>query len=848
MENSAATSSIQSGAPEPGCRRLTMLAACISLAFAAGTARAEQVTGANASGPNSDALAEIVVTAEFRSEKLQQTPIAITALSSDALAARNITTLVDVASAAPNVTMFESNAAYGKTNAAFIRGIGQGDFNFASAEPGVGMYIDDVYHATTFGSLFDLLDLDRVEVLRGPQGTLFGKNSIGGAIRLISKSPQGDGSGFAEVTLGDYNRREVRAGFDIALVKDVLMLRVTGMSKDRNGYVDRLDYACAHPDLGAGQGYAVNLAAPQLLNSNHLGSGTCRVGTEGGVDVKGARAQLRWVPSDTVENNFTVDWLDDNSQAAAEVMLVANPSISPSLQAFNSSGGFLAPAGKPFPGLLNYYGVNYDSRFVTAGTYTTYSTFHDSLLNRAYPAVNTVHSYGASDVFTWKIADNVSLKSVTAYRGYWGDFSDDQSNSPLPVAYAYNLLDHHQFTQEFQLTGQALDSRLNWAAGLFYYDGFSLNRGHVNLSFLQLVPPGVLPFAPNGLDGLDFDQNDPARTKDKAAFVQTTYGFTDTVHLTTGVRYTKEDKNYTFDHQFFPTTEGSTSYNHTDWKIGIDDQLTRDVLLYTSVSTGFRAGGLNPRPFSGAQVLPFGPEKTTSFEVGAKSEWLEHRLRANFAAYFSKYKDVVINSQRLDTTGLPFTGPENVGAADIKGFELELEARPVQNLSVSASVGLTDFKWKNLGNSEGCQDLGAAAVNGVNCIAGNPGYNDIGLGTSKWKGNVGVQYAIPVGDGSSITPRMDASYSSARYNNNYNNYAGPDGKGPLAVTPALTLLTARLTWQDAQHLWSASAFGTNLTNKYYYQSFLDLRSFGEGQLSAQPGEPREWGVTVSRKF
>ena len=839
MDNSAETRSTHDGEPGTGYRPLAALAACIGLALTVGPTRAEQATNANAAGPNSDALSEIVVTAEFRREKLQQTPIAITALSSDALAARNITTLVDVASAAPNVTMFESSAAYGKTNAAFIRGIGQADFNFASAEPGVGIYIDDVYHATTFGSMFDLLDLDRVEVLRGPQGTLFGKNSIGGAIRLISKKPEGDGSGFAEVTLGDYNRREVRAGFDVALVKDVLMLRVTAMSKNRDGYVDRVDYACAHPDLGASQGYAVNPAASQLLNSNSLGSGSCRVGTEGGVDVKGARAQLRWVPSDTVENNFTVDWMDDNSEAAAEVMLVANPSISPSLQAFNGAGGFVVPAGKPFPGLLNQYGVNYDSRFVTAGTYTTYSTFHDSLLNRAYPPVNTVHSYGSSDVFTWKIADNVSLKSITAYRGYWGDFSDDQSNSPLPVAYAYNLLDHHQFTQEFQLTGQAFDNRLDWAGGLFYYDGFSLNRGHINLNFLQLVP---------GVFGLDFNQDDPARTKDKAAFVQTTYGFTDTVHLTTGVRYTKEDKNYTFDHQFFPTTEGSTSYNHTDWKIGIDDQLTRDVLLYTSVSTGFRAGGLNPRPFSGAQVLPFGPEKTTSFEVGAKSEWFERRLRANLAAYLSKYKDVVINSQRLDSTGLPFTGPENVGAADIKGFEFELEARPVPNLSISASVGLTDFKWKSLGTSEGCQDLGAAAIVGVNCISGNPGYSDIAPGISKWKGNVGVQYAIPVGGGGSVTPRVDANYSSARYGNNYNNYAGPDGVGPLAVTPALTLLTARLTWQDAQNLWSASAFGNNLTNKYYYQSFLDLRSFGEGQMSAQPGEPREWGVTVSRKF
>ena len=159
----------------------------------------------------SDSLEEIVVTAQFRSEKLQNVPIAITALSSESMDSRNMTNLLDVANVAPNVTMFENSAAFGKTNAAFIRGIGQGDFNLAAGEPGVGIYIDGVYFSTTLGSAFDLFDLDRVEILRGPQGTLEGKNAIGGAINMISKKPVGDGSGFVEVTLGDYSRRDIRA-------------------------------------------------------------------------------------------------------------------------------------------------------------------------------------------------------------------------------------------------------------------------------------------------------------------------------------------------------------------------------------------------------------------------------------------------------------------------------------------------------------------------------------------------------------------------------------------------------------------------------------------------------------
>ncbi len=813
--------------------RLAALTAAAVLGFAGTptTFAADQSAAPAQSAGGDAALQEIVVTAEFRKEKLQETPLAITALSGDALTSRNITNLVDVANAAPNVTMFEANAAYGKTNAASIRGIGQGDFNFASAEPGVGMYIDDVYFATTFGSMFDLLDVDRVEVLRGPQGTLFGKNSIGGAIRIISKKPQGDNSGSVTLTTGNFDRRELRGMMDVSLIKNVLMLRVTGMSKSRRGYVNRIDYACAHP------------ATAGTLPVQALGTGNCSLGTEGGLDVRGLRAQLRWVPSDNFEDNFSAEVMDDNSEAAAEVMLVADPSLSPALAGFNAST------------LIPKYGIPYDSRFVTAGTYTTYSTFYDPNTGIKYPARNTVHNWAFSNTADWKINDAARLKSITAYQGYWGDFSDDQDNSPMGIAWAYNLLDHHQFTQEFQLTGKALGDRLDWATGIFYFDGFSMNRGHVALDFFGTFPPGF-PFF--GQPVFNFNQNDPARTKDDAIFAQTTFAFTDKFHLTTGVRYTKEDKNYTFNH-FNPqiaipspvldlrNVEGKTSYSHVDWKAGVDYQWTSNMMTYASITTGFRGGGLNPRPFDNAQITTFGPEKTTSFEIGEKSEWFNHRLRANAAVYLSKYKDIVINSQRLDNQGVPFTGPQNIGAADIKGFELELEAHPVGALDITANVGLTDFKWKNLGTSEGCQDFGAAAVPNVNCIMGNPGTGDMIPGSSKWQADVGAQYTFALIGGSSLVPRLDYHYQTKRYNNYYNLFNGGNG-GPLAITPAVGLLSGRMTWTDSAKKWSVALFGTNLTNRYYYQSFLDLRAFGEGQLSAQPARPREWGVSFQRNF
>src|SRR3984893_9239453 len=697
---------------------LTTALAVSALALIAPTTLAQVV--ASAAPAAGDGLQEIVVTAQFKQEKLQETPIAITAISGEQMESRNMTSILDVANVAPNVTMFENTAPFGKTNAAFIRGIGQGDFNVAAGEPGVGMYIDDVYFASTYGAVFDLLDLERVEVLRGPQGTLFGKNSIGGAIRLISKKPTGDNSGYLEATLGNYETRYLKGAYDASLIQDQLFLRVSVSAKKKSGYVHRVDYACAHPDLGASQGYVVNTAAPSLLQSQKRGSGSCDLGTEGGEDVLGARAVLRWGLSDHAENSLSADGTDDTSEAAPEVMLVANANDpkrpAPLLALYNA--GYLLPT----------FGVNYDSRFVTNDYRTTYSTFYDLRNNRSIPPVNTLHAYGVSDVYDMDLTDVIHLKNVLAYRAYWGDFVDDQDNSPLPIAYAYNVLDHHQLTEEVQLTGKV--GPLDWATGAFYFDGYNLNRGHINLSFFSAGAP-----LPN--NGLDFDQNSPAKDKNYAVFLQGIFHVTDQLSATAGVRWTHEKKEYTYFSFFGSAGPYETSYNHTDFRGALQSRWTPSFQTYASVSTGFRGGGFNPRPFSPTQINSFGPEKLTEFEVGAKSEWFDRRLRANVAGFYGLYRDYQLNSQVIDAAGNPYTGIQNIsGGANISGGELEIDATPIHALTVSLSAGYTHFQYK-LGNSVGCQDLGAAASPGVNCIPGNPGAGDIPPGQPKFKGSVG---------------------------------------------------------------------------------------------------------------
>jgi iron complex outermembrane recepter protein len=762
-----------------------------------------------------DSLEEIVVTAQFRQEKLQNVPIAITALSSDAMDQRNMTNLLDVANVAPNVTMFGASAAFGKTNAAFIRGIGQGDFNLAAGEPGVGIYIDDVYFSTTLGSAFDLFDLDRVEILRGPQGTLFGKNSIGGAVNMVSKKPVGDGSGFLDVTLGDYSRRDFKAGYDMTIVPDSLFLRVSVMEQYRTGYVTRVSYGCVNPQPAAGtgavtdsRGYAVNTNAPDYLQGNApntLGGG-CATGTQGGIDVRGARAQLRWIINDKMENNFTAWVIDDNSEAAAETLVIANPIP------FNTY-------------LLAKYGQQFDSRFLTKNFYTTYSNFLDLDKQEQIPPVDTMHQWGFSDVFDWDLADKLHLKSITSYLGYWTDFSDDQSNSPLPIAWAYNLVDHQQYTQEFRLTGSALpNNQLDWATGAFFYHGESTNRGHINVALV----------------GLDFDQNSPSLTQNEAIFGQVTEHLTDQLDLTLGARETKENKEYTYQSFFGRVGPYTENYRHFDYKGNIAYKFTPDVMVYASMSTGFRGGGFNPRPFAESQINEFKPERLTEFEVGAKSDWFDHRLRANVAAFYGRYKDLQLNSQQIDATGTPYTGVQNVGGAKIYGYEVELEVRPIGGLMLTASAGYTGFKYQNLGTSVGCADTEAAALAG-GCVAGNPGYSDRPVSQPKLKASVGVGYEVPLPGGSKITPRVDATYQGLTYWDVINNTPG-------SSVGSYTLLSGRVQWDAENGKWSVAGLGTNLANKQYYVSLFDLRAFGEGMESGQPGRPREWAVNIKYKF
>src|SRR5271167_1399813 len=258
----------------------------------------------------SDTLEEIVVTAQFRQQNLQDVPVAITAVTAEMMEERGQRTLHDLGQQAPNVTLVETGGAFGPGMTASIRGIGQADFDPAFA-PGVGLYIDDVYYTSLTGSNFALLDLERVEILRGPQGTLSGANSEGGSIKLYSVKPQGNDTGSVAVQYGQRNLINIQAIGDWALIPDNLFVRVSGVSHYEDGYLTRYDYGCLGPASG--------IPASGGYNQN------CAAGKEGGKDFHAGRLALRWLASDNFEANLVGDVSIDNSESAAVTLLAVNP-------------------------------------------------------------------------------------------------------------------------------------------------------------------------------------------------------------------------------------------------------------------------------------------------------------------------------------------------------------------------------------------------------------------------------------------------------------------------------------------------------------------------------------------
>jgi iron complex outermembrane recepter protein len=759
------------------------------------------------------------VTARFRSERLQETPLAITAVSGDTLAARGETDVTNLAAFVPNAVINPLGAGWGATIAASIRGVGLSD-NSLSFEPGVPIYVDGVYLGRPQGAILDLLDLDRVEVLRGPQGTLFGKNAVGGTVSLISKVPTGDGRGYVDVGLGDFNRRDFRGAYDLSVVPDKLFARVSFSSKRHDGYVDVLDYECVHGpgSLGSG-GTGLPGQLPIKLGSAVGPTDTrgCVADHQGNENVQSVRLALRYLATDTLEANLTGDYTTQNQEGPPDQYdsITTAPGSLPAL--WNTLVG------------VPVFGIPWDQRFLPSRNYTNYDAYTDPLTGHVFPNANDMTEWGVSNVDNWTVAPSVNLKAVTAYRRFSNSFGRNSSGSPLPINYTWDTSDHDQFSEEITLSGKALE-RLDWTVGAFYYHAKDSNQG-----FSSLFPI----FIPS----LSFNDFDVQTTKDYAAFLHGVYHFTDKLSLELGVRYTSDSKHADIYRQEFagPVTIPHTPVDvysvRTSPKVGLNYQFLPDVMGYIEFSTGFRGGGFGPRPSDAFQVRSFKPEDLKTTELGIKSEWFEHRLRWNSAVFYSRYSNLQQGFNTTDPSGAPWFSTVNVGSSRIYGFEAELLAEPVSGLQLQGSFGYLNYKVTDAGGpidpTTGQSSFGV-------CVTHADGSPCVPPRVPKYTAGLSAQYTMNVtSSGSTLTTRLDSTYQSAVYYTDLTYTAVPGQQG-------YALLNGRLTWESPNKQWSASAWGTNLTNKFYYQGKLTLQVLGFEE--GNPGPPRMWGINLRRNF
>jgi iron complex outermembrane recepter protein len=750
------------------------------------------------------ALQEVIVTAQFRRQNLQDTPIAITAVNAATLEQRNETSLADVTGQAPGVTLLATGGAFGPGMTATIRGIGQGDFDPAMS-PGVGLYIDDVYYSNLTGSDFALVDLDRVEILRGPQGTLSGMNSEGGSIKLYSQKPTGSDTGSVTGGYGSRSLVDLRGMADVALIKDSLFMRISVVSTPPNGYVTRVDYGCAFPASG------ISSSAPET---------NCIAGHEGGTDYSGGRVALRWLASDNLEVNLTADGTVDNSQTAAVTLLGVNA----------TAPGALVAAGITAPTNVGGVNVPYDNRFVPTNPYLSYANFCAVGLagnNECFGTDTQSKVWGSNLTVDWKLADDLALKSITAFRELNSTWTNDDDASAIGSSLGESNMRNHTLTQELRLNGNAA-KLLDYSVGGFFLDQVTTYESHQILDY-------VIPATP-----FEFIQNDPVHEKVYAGFANGTWHITDGLDFNAGVRYTHQDKEYTYvrlnppsigggDSIFFaPGFSGTTATyegSKVDYRANLDYRWNDELMTYASVSTGFKGGGVNPRPFEPSQVEKFAPEDLTSYELGAKTDFLDRSLRINVSAFYEKYKDIQVTLLSCPefsggNAAEPCAAPTNGGDANIYGGELEASYH-LGGFSVDASLSKQHFEYTTV-----------VAAAGIPLDAQGQDFEPL-----KW--SIGAQYEIPVWAGATLTPRLDFTFASGFYtnaNNDANSYVNGHQD-----------LNGHLTYKPATGNWELSVLGTNLTDKLWYTSVFDL-SATQGQVYGLPAAPRSIEVQFKKNF
>lgn len=794
-------------------------------------------------------LEEVVVTARFREESLQETPIAITAISAGEIEARAFTSSYEVGYVVPNASFRPAQSAYGNTMTAYIRGIGQYDFDFAF-EPGVGIYVDDVYQPFILGTQLDLLNVEQVEVLRGPQGTLFGRGSIGGVVRLVTKKPKGDNEGMVNIRYGDYDRVELKARYDFRLSENVYA-EIGAAGRHRDGYQTVIDFACAYP------------AEAGLLPVRDPGTGRgCITGTQGGEDMTAVHGALRWVINDDAEVLFTADAYRDSSEPRADTIIAiqypqdlsGNTIPTSGYALYNSEYLMNVPsAAKPWG-----YGIPYDERFLPDNIYQTYATYNDPAAGLTFAPEAGIDRDALSGTLNWRLGEGLELTAILSHTSIVSQLVSDTDASPMNLQSTGGQQELDWETAEVRLNGTTMEERLEWTVGGFYYTGEAANYQAVSfppilwgilrtaVGLPDFVVASIVEASP-----VSVNTRNEADIDSQALFGHVVFDITDRLSVNGGLRYTEDSKDVSFDNTFVQAAI-PVDFDHTDWRLGLEYSVADDMFVYGSASTGYRPPAYNPRPFTPAQATTVGGEEATAYELGLKSDFFDHRLRANFAVFYTDYNERIVPIGGTECVGAPanptdpgaiidsdgnvcfavtsLTSYQQLSDGEVQGFEAELAWFPIDNLVLTAIYGYTNWSSPEVDNcdfnQDGIPDAGLSCANRPNFVP-----------EDNWSAS--ASYDIALGNGSRLTPRVDIYGQSEVCSSVVSSLSCADG---------YELVNVRLQWESAEAEWIIAAGVTNLTDEEYFLNIFDLTLFGQNTVEAQPGRPQEWYVEFGRSF
>jgi len=737
-------------------------------------------------------LETVIVTANKRAEDVQDVAMSVSAVSGDYLEKTGVSNASEFVRMVPSVTITQSNN--NRNSTVFVRGIGTSGTN-PGIEPSVGIFIDGVYIVAAGPIQSNLQDISSLEILRGPQGTLYGRNTPVGAININTRAPSQTPEGMIALRVGDYADKQISGYVGGGLTENLAgRLSFWGSSRD---------------------GYETNLFTNDDVN---------------GADQYGLRGRLQWRPRDNVTADFIAYYTRMRSECCTP------ETLDPSGPIGIATPGFLAATaalGRPFR--------NFDDS--------------DHVVDDDNTGLDITTAYGLSGTVNWDLANGYTLTSISAWNGYKDTVHSLAADGlPQSTASGKQYLRREGYSEELRIASP-VEQKINYLAGLYL---FSESVTHTTQTSLGVHANRTLPngrtFLPTDQSNFYFTQ----KTRSAALFGQATLNATDALRFTGGLRYSWDKKEAFFDSDVNPTASLAArsvfAVNHLGaidrsekkltWSLGAQYDLAPSVMAYAIAATGYKTGGFNGRSAAVGVPVAFDAESALTYELGIKSTWLDRRLLVNADIYqmtLEDFQDSILNP--ITSSGFIVA---NAGSRRVRGFEAEAQFRPITPLSLRGAVGYMDAEFTDY--SDG-QCYSGKTPNGTK--PGTCNYNGLTPSQSpKWTWSLAGQWEAPIAEtGLTWYLNADVTYTSERQ-------LEPT-LGPGSFEPETTLVGARLGLTDQDRGWRVSLYGKNLTDESYFvqKTPQPLAAFISGGGTAQArgyvgwyGAPRTWGVEASLKF